>query len=34
MASENAGLRLANVLYEKKGNIASVTVNRPLRSFG
>jgi enoyl-CoA hydratase len=29
MASENAGLRLANVLYEKKGNIASVTVNRP-----
>ena len=29
MASENAGLTLANVLYEKKGNIAYVTVNRP-----
>jgi enoyl-CoA hydratase len=29
MASENAGLTLANVLYEKKGSIAYVTVNRP-----
>ncbi len=29
MASENASLELANVLYEKKGNIAYVTVNRP-----
>src|SRR5882724_11714807 len=29
MASENAGLTLANVLYEKKGAIAYVTVNRP-----
>src|ERR1700742_2895797 len=29
MASENAGLTLANVLYGKKGNIAYVTVNRP-----
>ncbi|MBM7043984.1 MULTISPECIES: enoyl-CoA hydratase-related protein [Rhizobium] len=29
MASENAGLTLANVLYEKKGGIAYVTVNRP-----
>jgi enoyl-CoA hydratase len=29
MASEKAGLTLANVLYEKKGNTAYVTVNRP-----
>jgi enoyl-CoA hydratase len=29
MASETAGLALANVLYEKKGSIAYVTVNRP-----
>jgi enoyl-CoA hydratase len=29
MASENAGLTLANVLYEKKGSTAYVTVNRP-----
>ena len=29
MTSENAGLTLANVLYEKKGSIAYVTVNRP-----
>src|SRR3954471_23042088 len=29
MASENAGLALANVLYAKKGNIAYVTINRP-----
>jgi enoyl-CoA hydratase/carnithine racemase len=29
MAAETAGLALANVLYEKKGNIAFVTVNRP-----
>lgn len=29
MAVETAGLALANVLYEKKGNIAYVTVNRP-----
>jgi enoyl-CoA hydratase/carnithine racemase len=29
MASETASLALANVLYEKKGNIAFVTVNRP-----
>ena len=29
MASENAGLTLANVLYAKKGSIAYVTVNRP-----
>lgn len=29
MASENAGLTLANVLYAKKGSIAYITVNRP-----
>jgi enoyl-CoA hydratase/carnithine racemase len=29
MTSENAGLTLTNVLYEKKGRIAYVTVNRP-----
>lgn len=29
MAAEAAGLALANVLYEKKGAIAYVTVNRP-----
>ena len=29
MAFETASLALANVLYEKKGNIAFVTVNRP-----
>ncbi|GLR56757.1 enoyl-CoA hydratase-related protein [Rhizobium indigoferae] len=29
MTSESMGLMLANVLYEKKGNIAYVTVNRP-----
>jgi enoyl-CoA hydratase/carnithine racemase len=29
MASETAGLALANVLYEKKGSVAYVTVNRP-----
>src|SRR5476649_775500 len=29
MASETAGLTLANVHYEKKGSIAYVTVNRP-----
>src|SRR6202171_5163816 len=29
MASETAGLTLANVLYEKKGSVAYVTVNRP-----
>jgi len=29
MASETAGLALANVLYGKKGGIAYVTVNRP-----
>jgi enoyl-CoA hydratase len=29
MALENAGLALANVLYEKKGSTAYVTVNRP-----
>jgi len=29
MASEIAGLALANVLYEKKGSVAYVTVNRP-----
>jgi enoyl-CoA hydratase len=29
MASENSGLTLTNVLYEKKGSIAYVTVNRP-----
>jgi enoyl-CoA hydratase len=29
MASESAGLTLANVLYGKKGNIAYITVNRP-----
>jgi enoyl-CoA hydratase/carnithine racemase len=29
MASETAGLMLANVLYEKKGSIAHVIVNRP-----
>ena len=29
MASENAGLALANVLYEKRSGIAYVTVNRP-----
>src|SRR6201984_2230165 len=29
MASDPAGLVLANVLYEKKGSIAYVTVNRP-----
>ena len=29
MASETTGLTLANVLYEKKGGIAYVTVNRP-----
>jgi enoyl-CoA hydratase/carnithine racemase len=29
MASEKAGLALSNVLYERKGNIAYVTVNRP-----
>ncbi|MDM9627815.1 enoyl-CoA hydratase-related protein [Rhizobium sp. S152] len=29
MSAENAGLALANVLYEKKGSIAYVTVNRP-----
>ncbi|MBC9032661.1 enoyl-CoA hydratase/isomerase family protein [Sphingomonas sp. JC676] len=29
MASETAGLTLANILYEKKGAIAYVTVNRP-----
>ncbi len=29
MVSETAGLVLANVLYEKKGGIAYVTVNRP-----
>ncbi|MEA2737485.1 MAG: enoyl-CoA hydratase [Acetobacteraceae bacterium] len=29
MASETTGLMLANVLYEKKGSIAYVTVNRP-----
>ena len=29
MASESAGLTLANVLYAKKGSIAYITVNRP-----
>jgi enoyl-CoA hydratase len=29
VASEKAGLALANVLYEKRGGIAYVTVNRP-----
>jgi enoyl-CoA hydratase len=29
MATETAGLALANVLYEKKGSVAYVTVNRP-----
>jgi enoyl-CoA hydratase/carnithine racemase len=29
MASETAGLALANVLYEKKGSVAYITVNRP-----
>ena len=29
LASEKTGLTLANVLYEKKGRIAYVTVNRP-----
>ena len=29
MDSETAGLALANVLYEKKGSVAYVTVNRP-----
>ena len=29
MASETAGLALANVLYAKKGSVAYVTVNRP-----
>src|SRR3984893_2884787 len=29
MASETAGLTLANVLYEKRGSVAYVTVNRP-----
>jgi len=29
MASETAGLTLANVLYEKKDSVAYVTVNRP-----
>jgi enoyl-CoA hydratase/carnithine racemase len=29
MASETAGLALANILYEKKGGIAYVRVNRP-----
>ena len=29
MASETAGLALPNVLYEKKGSVAYVTVNRP-----
>ena len=29
MASESAGLTLANVLYAKKGSIACITVNRP-----
>jgi enoyl-CoA hydratase/carnithine racemase len=29
MASETTGLTLANVLYEKKGSVAYVTVNRP-----
>lgn len=29
MASETADLTLANVLYEKKGSVAYVTVNRP-----
>jgi enoyl-CoA hydratase len=29
MTSETAGLVLANVLYEKKGSVAYVTVNRP-----
>jgi enoyl-CoA hydratase/carnithine racemase len=29
MALETAGLALANVLYEKKGSVAYVTVNRP-----
>jgi enoyl-CoA hydratase/carnithine racemase len=29
MTSESAGLTFANVLYEKKGSIAYVTVNRP-----
>jgi 1,4-dihydroxy-2-naphthoyl-CoA synthase len=29
MVSETAGLALANVLYEKKGSVAYVTVNRP-----
>ena len=29
MVSETAGLALANVIYEKKGGIAYVTVNRP-----
>src|SRR3954471_13998563 len=29
MGSETAGLALANVLYQKKGSVAYVTVNRP-----
>src|SRR3954471_20214992 len=29
MASETTGLTLANVLYEKKGSVAYITVNRP-----
>src|SRR4029077_18865395 len=29
LASEKTGLALANVLYEKRGDIAYVTVNRP-----
>jgi enoyl-CoA hydratase/carnithine racemase len=29
MVSETAGLTLANVLYEKKGSIATITVSRP-----
>ena len=29
MTSEASGLELVNVLYEKKGSIAYVTVNRP-----
>jgi enoyl-CoA hydratase len=29
MVSKTAGLALANVLYEKKGSVAYVAVNRP-----